>query len=215
MGRALSPPSLLCPETGDSLAEIEKKVRQPIVKEGLIIRNGLNGKPEVVILGFIPSDQRKFGYNFVFALAITIMKVAEKYGGRPYATGIYFAGRSAEVLGKERARRLKAFKRKVDPKGIFNPGKVIGKGFLGGLMSVAGFLEPLVRPFGNSVVTKIGELIPTKSVRNIPGDVAWYAYSCSQCGYCVSECDQFYGRGWESQSPRGRWYWLREYLEGT
>jgi len=32
----------------------------------------------------------------------------------------------------------------------------------------------------------------------------WYAYSCSQCGYCVEECDQFYGRGWESQSPRGQ-----------
>jgi len=44
--------------------------------------------------------------------------------------------------------------------------------------------------------------------------MVWYAYSCSQCGYCVEECDQFYGRGWESQSPRGKWYWLREYLEG-
>jgi len=30
----------------------------------------------------------------------------------------------------------------------------------------------------------------------------------------VDECDQFYGRGWESQSPRGKWYWLREYMEG-
>ncbi len=44
--------------------------------------------------------------------------------------------------------------------------------------------------------------------------MAWYAYACSQCGYCVDECDQFYGRGWESQSPRGKWYWLREYMEG-
>ncbi|MFC2071351.1 (Fe-S)-binding protein [Chloroflexota bacterium] len=30
----------------------------------------------------------------------------------------------------------------------------------------------------------------------------------------MDECDQFYGRGWESQSPRGKWYWLREYMEG-
>ena len=55
---------------------------------------------------------------------------------------------------------------------------------------------------------------PTKPVRGIPADVAWYAYACSQCGYCVDQCDQFYGRGWESQSPRGKWYWLREYMEG-
>ena len=51
-------------------------------------------------------------------------------------------------------------------------------------------------------------------MRGIPADVAWYAYGCSQCGYCIDECDQFYGRGWESQSPRGKWYWLREYMEG-
>jgi len=44
--------------------------------------------------------------------------------------------------------------------------------------------------------------------------VAWYAYTFSQCGYCLAECDQFYCRGWESQSPRGKWYWLREYMAG-
>ena len=26
--------------------------------------------------------------------------------------------------------------------------------------------------------------------------------------------DQLYGRNWESQSPRGKWYWLREYMGG-
>ncbi len=63
------------------------------------------------------------------------------------------------------------------------------------------------------MVTQVGERLD-QPVRGIPGDVAWYAYACSQCGYCVDECDQFYGRGWESQSPRGKWYWLREFLEG-
>jgi hypothetical protein len=39
-------------------------------------------------------------------------------------------------------------------------------------------------------------------------------------GYCVvfitanmvDSCTQFSGRGWESHSPRGKWFWLREYL---
>lgn len=215
LGPSLVPAEFIVPLStlGDTMVEIEKKVRQPIVKEGVVIRNGLNGKPEVVILGFIPSDQRKFGYSFVFALALTIMKVAQKYGGRPYATGVYFARKAVEVLGKERVARLKEFKLKFDPKGLFNPGKVIGDGRVGMAMGLASSLEPLVRPFGNSVVTRIGER-PSKAVRGVPADVAWYAYACSQCGYCVPECDQFYGRGWESQSPRGRWYWLREYMEG-
>ena len=63
-------------------------------------------------------------------------------------------------------------------------------------------------------VTKSGTPKAYLTIKGIPGDVAWYAYACSQCGYCVDECDQFYGRGWESQSPRGKFYWLREYMEG-
>jgi Fe-S oxidoreductase len=51
-------------------------------------------------------------------------------------------------------------------------------------------------------------------VRDIPADIAWFAYACAQCGACVDECPQFYGRGWESQSPRGKWFWLREHMEG-
>jgi len=215
LGPSLVPAEVVVPlaNLGDLMTEIEKRVDQPVVKEGVVIREGRDGQPEVVILGFIPSDQRKFSYNFVFGLALTIIKIAEKYGGRPYSTGLYFAKKAPEVLGRERTARLKAFKKKIDPRALFNPGKVIGNGVLGMAMGTAGVLEPLIRPFGNYVITQVGEA-PTRPVGDIPADVAWYAYSCSQCGYCIDECDQFYGRGWESQSPRGKWYWLREYMEG-
>ena len=66
-------------------------------------------------------------------------------------------------------------------------------------------MEPLARRFGNAVTTKVGER-PAKPVRGIPADVAWCAYACSQCGYCVHEWEQYYGIGWESESPRGKWY---------
>jgi Fe-S oxidoreductase/FAD/FMN-containing dehydrogenase len=215
LGPSLVPAEVVIPlsSLGNVMTEIEHKVHQPVVKEGVIIREGSKGKPEVVILGFIPSDQRKFNYNFVFSLALTIIKIAERNGGRAYATGLYFARKAPEVLGTERASRLKEYKSKVDPRNILNPGKVIGNGLIGAFMGLASTFEPLIRPFGNRVIPQIGEL-PDKPVRGIPADVAWYAYGCSQCGYCVEECDQFYGRGWESQSPRGKWYWLREYMEG-
>jgi Fe-S oxidoreductase len=215
LGPSLVPAEIVAPlsSLGDVMTEIEDKVDQPIVKEGIIIRESNNGKPEVVILGFIPSDQRKFSYNFVFPLSLTIMKIAQKHGGRPYATGLYFARKALEIFGVERSARLKSFKRKVDPEGILNPGKVLNGGLLGMAMVMAGAFEPLLRPLGNYVITRVGEA-PTRPVKGIEADVAWYAYSCSQCGYCIDECDQFYGRGWESQSPRGKWYWLREYMEG-
>ncbi|MGD0353926.1 MAG: FAD-binding and (Fe-S)-binding domain-containing protein [Dehalococcoidia bacterium] len=215
LGPSLVPAEIVVPlsSLGAVMDEIEKKVDQPVVKEGVIIRESLNGKPEVVILGFIPSDQRKFSYNFVFSLALTIMNIAVRNGGRPYATGLYFAAKANDVLGTQRARKIRELKKKLDPRNIFNPGKVVGGNPLGSLIGMAEKLEPLIRPLGNSVITQVSER-PLKAVKDIPADIAWYAYACSQCGYCVEECDQFYGRGWESQSPRGKWYWLREYMEG-
>jgi Fe-S oxidoreductase/FAD/FMN-containing dehydrogenase len=215
LGPSLVPAEVVVPleNLGVVMDEIEHKINQPVVKEGVVIRNGRDGKPEVVILGFIPSDQRKFSYNLVFGLVLSIVKIAEKHGGKPYSTGLYFTRQAREILGRGKALRLKDFKERVDRCKIMNPDKVFGGKLVGPALSVARAFEPLLRPFGNTVVTQIGER-PTRPVRGIPADVAWYAYGCSQCGYCVDECDQFYGRGWESQSPRGKWYWLREFMEG-
>jgi Fe-S oxidoreductase/FAD/FMN-containing dehydrogenase len=215
LGPSLIPTEIVIPlaELGAVMEEIEHKINQPIVKEGVVVQEGRDGRPEVVILGFIPADQRKFSYNLVFTLAMTVINIAEKHGGRAYSTGLYFAKKARQVLGEARVRRIRQFKKKNDPGDILNPHKVVRNGFLGTVMAVAKVLEPFGRPFGNYIITKIGER-PTKPIRDIPADVAWYAYGCSQCGYCVQECDQFYGRGWESQSPRGKWYWLREYMEG-
>jgi len=116
LGPSLVPAEIVVPlsSLGDVMTEIEAKVDQPVVKEGVIIQKSNNGQPEVVILGFIPSDQRKLSYNFVFTLALTIMKIAEKHGGRPYSTGLYFAKKAAGILGAERATRMKSFKSHPD-----------------------------------------------------------------------------------------------------
>ena len=215
MGPSLAPAEVVVPleGLGATLEEVEQRVNQPVVKEGVAVRRGRDGKPEVVILGFIPSDERKFSYHFVFGLVLTIMKIAERHGGRPYSTGLYFARKADTILGAERVVALRAFKAEHDPRALLNPKKVLGGGMLGRAIGVASVMEPLIRPFGNRVITQVGERFEGP-VRDLPADVAWYAWSCSQCGYCVAECDQFYGRGWESQSPRGKWYWLREYMKG-
>ncbi|HUT35346.1 MAG TPA: FAD-binding and (Fe-S)-binding domain-containing protein [Planctomycetota bacterium] len=215
LGPSLVPTEVVVPlrALGAVMAEIERKVQQPLVEEGLVIRDGGRGEPEAVLLGFIPSDQRKFRYNLVFSLVLTTLKTAEAHGGRAYTTGLYFAGKARQVLGAERLRRLKAFKARVDPQGILNPRKVMGNGLLGVALRVASAIEPALRPFGNYVTTQVGER-PTAPVRGVPADVAWYAHSCSQCGYCTEVCPQFRGSGWESDSPRGKWYWLQEHMAG-
>ncbi|MEN6622039.1 MAG: heterodisulfide reductase-related iron-sulfur binding cluster [Smithella sp.] len=215
LGPSLVPAEVVIPLSalGNFMEEVESKINQPVVKEGTIIRKGRDGRPEVVILGFIPADQRRFSYNFVFSLSLSIMNIAEKNGGHAYSTGLYFKSKAAKVFEPDKLSKLRSYKKKIDGNGIFNPEKVIGSDLLDAAVTLGSSLEPLIRPLGNHVITRVGER-PGLLLRDIPPDVAWYAYSCSQCGYCVEECDQFYGRGWESQSPRGKWYWLREYLEG-
>jgi FAD/FMN-containing dehydrogenase len=176
LGPSLVPAEIVVPleKLGVVMEEIEEKINQPVVKEGVIVQQGRDGKPEAVILGFIPSDQRKFSYNFVYGLVLSIIKIAEKHGGRPYSTGLYFVRKVKAILGADRTLRLKAFKKEVDRKGILNPGKVATPNLVSRALGVAKILEPLVRPFGNTVVIQVGERF-AKVVRGVPGDIAWYA----------------------------------------
>ena len=117
LGPSLVPAEVVIPlsSLGNALQEIEGKIGQPLVKEGVVIRKSAGGKPEVVILGFIPADQRKFSFNFVFGLVLTILKIAEKHGGRAYSTGLYFSAEADKLLGKERANRIRALIAELDP----------------------------------------------------------------------------------------------------
>jgi len=212
LGPSIAPTEVVVPVTGldKALKEIETRIELPMVLEGMV-----SGSGDVTLLGFILHDERKFTYNFAFGLALTVLKIAKENGGRAYSTGLYFAREAANVLGAARLQRLRAYKAQVDPQGLLNPSKVLdGKPLLSAFMGMAGAFEPVIRVFGNAARSPIGERIQGQGRRGIPDDLAWYAYTCSQCGYCVDECDQYYGRGWESQTPHAKWYFLRQYMEG-
>lgn len=215
LGPSLIPAEVVLPldELGEALHSIEESIRLPFVVEGMVARG--EAQPEVILLGFIPHDERSFAYNLAFGLSLSIVRQAKAHGGRVYGSGLYFAHEAEEVLGADKLRRLKAFKKEVDPQGVMNPGKVLGNGgLLGQFMRMAGAFEPAVRVVGNLARAPLGERIEGAGRRGVPDEVAWYAYTCAQCGYCVDPCDQFYGRGWESESPRAKWFFLKEYMAG-
>jgi Fe-S oxidoreductase/FAD/FMN-containing dehydrogenase len=211
LGPSLIPTEVVLPLQNMDVAmnDIESSIHQPLVIEGMVASGE---PPQAVLLGFIPHDERTFGYNLAFGLSLSAIQKAKRYGGRAYASGLYFAREAENILGTERVGRLRAFKQEVDPQGIMNPGKILGNGLLSAFMGAAATFEPIVRTVGNMAQAPVGERIEGAGKHGIPDDTAWYAYTCAQCGYCVDECDQFYGRGWESESPRAKWFFLREYM---
>jgi len=40
-------------------------------------------------------------------------------------------------------------------------------------------------------------------------------YACLQCGYCKNACPTYSELGWESNSPRGKLFMMRQFLEST
>jgi Fe-S oxidoreductase/FAD/FMN-containing dehydrogenase len=209
VGPSIIPTEIVVPlsELSTVLAEIDAKVRQPFVLEGMV------GKGDrVVLLGFIPHDSRTFAFNAAFALSLSVIAIAKRHGGSAYSTGLYFRQQAASVLGERRVRSLAQFKHRIDPAGLMNPNKVLGRGFIDVLMGTASALEPVIRPVANLMTPPA--TVELKARRGIPADVAYYAYACAQCGYCVHTCEEYSGRGWMSHSPRGKYLYLRDVMEG-
>ena len=162
LGPSLLPAEVVVPleNLGAMLEEAESVIRQPLTLEGMVQVDQRQGRGGLVtLLGFIPHDERTLGFGVAYSLSLTLVRIARKYGGRPYSTGLYFTKQADAVLGKERVRRLRDYKRQVDGHGILNPRKVIDPGLVGNLIDLALPVEPLARVAANRMGSSVGERI--------------------------------------------------------
>jgi len=212
LGPSIIPAEVVVPlvELAGALDELTDSIHAPLAIEGTSVLG-----EEIVLLGFIPHDERTVGYNFGYGFALSAIAIAERHGGRAYSTGRYFGHKADSVLGEDRIRQIKARHASVDPANILNPGKVVfGNGAIGAAIHLAGTFEPVVWGAAN-LFGRPAEPVERKApAHGFPADVASYAFACAQCGYCVDSCTLYQGRGWESASPRGKWSFLKDVLEG-
>jgi len=187
--------------------EIEGKFR------GIAITVTMLSREQASLLAHILGDERSPAYTFEFPLSLDLIDIACRHGGCPYSTGLYFTTYARRNLGSEKVNRIAECKRETDPKSILNPGKVLPQNRNPRLLRLALGLAPLGKPFLASG-RRISNHKP-KLAKKIPPQIAYEAYACAQCGYCIDVCDQYFGRQWESETSRGRWYFLREYLKGN
>jgi len=212
LGPSVVPAEVVVPLASlpDLLDELARSIKAPLAIEGISVRGN-----EIVLLGFIPHDERTLGFTFGYGFALSALRAAERHGGRAYSVGRYFSSRADTLFGPGRVTALKLAKGRNDPNGILNPGKLVfGTGPIGGVIGMAAALEPLVRTFANLFGRPAEPMERKAPAKGFPADVASYAYACAQCGYCVDTCTLYQARGWESSGPRGKWSFVKDVLEG-
>ncbi|WP_214044241.1 FAD-binding and (Fe-S)-binding domain-containing protein [Methanomethylovorans sp.] len=207
LGPSFIPAEIIVPVSsiGKVFEDIDKKIALTVLVEGMVAKGN-----EAVLLCFIPHSELSFKFNMAFPLAISIVKIAEENGGRIYTSGLYFA-KNIDRVFTDKLAKVQELKKQVDPKDVMNPETLTGKPMMKAGLSMVKSFEPLARFVGNRSGVGVHKFTEQKG---IPGEILSHAFTCAQCGYCVPGCDQYYGRGWESQSPRGKWFFLKEYISG-
>lgn len=51
-------------------------------------------------------------------------------------------------------------------------------------------------------------------LRDLPEDLPYESFACTNCGYCRNVCTLFDTKEWESASPRGKFNFLKDYMRG-
>ncbi len=196
-------------KVGDLLSDVAGRLPE------LALEVVVGGEGMSVFLGFIPSDSRAAHFTTDFTASLEFLRRAEKYGGAPYGTGLYFVDKGAKSMGMAAWRKLRQAKGEVDPACLLNPGKLVDTcaasprlRALRAMMAAAELTLPLAAP--------ARKLAPRVRVmrRRLPERVEEAAFTCARCGYCKEGCTLYAGRGWESASPRGKMQFLRGYAKG-
>lgn len=203
----------------DKLAEFSAKISSKFGDE-LVFEATAVGVDEYAVIGFMLADERKLSFTMLFSNSLAVNEIAKKVGGRAFAAGMYLTPESESIFGRELLERVVAFKRSTDVKGILNPGKVLplkldpdspvkliarAVGSARGVAGIGGALGKVMNGNGQAA----------KKISDLPNHMEDGAFACASCGFCRSVCTVFAPDPWEDNSPRGKWYMLKEYAKGN
>ncbi len=216
-GPSIIPVDVLVPQ--DALAAFDAvmvgKFENSFVYEATAV-----GSEFFALIGFILADERKDDFTMSFANSLVISEAAKKLGGRAYASGMYLTAESEAIFGRALLEKVSAFKAETDPAGIMNPGKVLPVSLdekspakliaraIGSARGVAGIGAALGRVLG-------GRKNEVEQLTDLPNNMEESAFACAACGFCRSKCTVFLPDPWEDNSPRGKWYLIKEYAKGN
>ncbi len=154
---------------------------------------------------------------YIASLSLALTKLGITMGGRPYVIGIWNAPFARAKFG-ERFDELRAYKKRIDPDGLFNPGKFFtlpshwSSLMLRGLplsigLEVARLAAPLHRKLFDPTPKRHPAREPGRPPTAISPLLDLLAYNetlCSRCGSCVPVCPAYIYTKDERTTARGK-----------
>ncbi len=198
-------------------AEFSKQITNKFGDE-FLFEGTLVNTDQVAVIGFMLADERHMSFMMLFANSLVVNETAKKLGGRVFASGMYLTPESEAIFGKPLLDRVVAFKKQTDPTKILNPGKVLSPKYdpdspvklIARAVSSAKGVAGIGGAMGRMLQGK-----KPKKISDLPNHMEDGAFACVSCGFCRSVCTVFAPDPWEDNSPRGKWYMLKEYAKGN
>ncbi len=140
----------------DLLPEILEKTKTELRNSKVAIEGMLSNDGKSSVMVWILDDERKhFSFTIGWYRSFRIAAMAARFGGLPYAVGLWNGRHASEFYGKEDYKNLREMKKRLDPHQIMNPVKVFGGRVTIGRASMAlgfmiGFFGSLIAGFAIS-----------------------------------------------------------------
>jgi FAD/FMN-containing dehydrogenase len=124
-GPSLVPAEMLAPI--EMLPEILEKTKMELRNSKVAIEGTLSNDGTTSFMVWILDDERrKVSFTIGWYRSFQIASLAERFGGLPYAVGLWNGRHARKFYGTNYYNNLKAMKKILDPNDIMNPVKVFG-----------------------------------------------------------------------------------------
>ncbi len=165
-------------------------------------------------------DSRKLKYFVNLPLVAMLTRLGVSMGAKPYGLGIWNSPFIKSVFNPKEISELQDYKKKVDPKGIMNPGKFFGvKSKWLGIPSIA-FNPVVFNPAMNimiifsPVIGRIATLLFGRDKKIDALDIELSTHACAKCGNCIAVCPAYLITGNEAVTAKGKVALAKKLAEG-
>jgi len=169
----------------------------------------LDEKTALIMTNFL-CDSRKKRYYIDLPLQMMLTKTAVSMGAEPYGLGIWNAAFINHLYNAAKKRDLLAYKAKVDPNNIMNPGKFFSiQSKFGNIPAV--IFRPAVFGFSigalillSPLVGRIATLLMGKDQKIDSLDFELTTHACAKCGNCIAVCPAYLVTRNEELTAKGK-----------